>query len=246
MSKIKIIQLAQKTMPAIARNIGAKNASGDILLFLDSDTYLAQDWISKMLVAYRDGHLVGSGSVSLPPFQKRKFIPLAEYFLLSNTVTDSGICRENKFLNSNNLFCDRALFEKVRGFPHLWAFEDTAFGLNASAVEKVWFIPELRACHIFRQNLSRFLKKQKFRGKSNIVYRRRYYNYFIYRGIILLLLLPFFIYAKFIIISLRVFRSGIGNTFRFFVASPVFLLGLFFWGFGFARGCLDKDTFRNF
>ena len=36
-------------MPAIQRNIGAKNSKGDILCFIDSDAYPADDWIEKGL-----------------------------------------------------------------------------------------------------------------------------------------------------------------------------------------------------
>lgn len=240
--KVKIILLARKTMQATARNIGAKNASGNILLFLDSDACLAQDWIDKMLAVYNDGCLVGSGSVSPPDFQKNKFIPLAEYFLITNLNIKVGPRRKMKNLAGSNLYCDRLLFEKVGGFPSCEGnFEDRAFAVNVSAVEKVWFIPDLICYHIFRQSLPRFLEHQKLHGKSSIIYRREYHNRLIYNSIIPLLLLPFLLWMRFLIIGVRVLRSGICNTLSFIAVSPVFLLGLFFWGFGFAGGCLDKN-----
>lgn len=45
--------------PAAARNLGAKNAEGEILLFTDADCIPENGWIEKMCAPFEDGQIVG-------------------------------------------------------------------------------------------------------------------------------------------------------------------------------------------
>jgi len=49
--------------PAAARNKGAKEASGDYLLFTDADCAPAPDWIERMMEAFFDSNVVGAKGV---------------------------------------------------------------------------------------------------------------------------------------------------------------------------------------
>lgn len=51
---LKYIRNPRQRGMTIARNVGVKNASGDIILFLDSDTVLYQKYIEKILEVYND------------------------------------------------------------------------------------------------------------------------------------------------------------------------------------------------
>lgn len=52
--------LRQKHMgPAAARNLGAKNASGQILLFTDADCVPESNWISEMCAPFKDKQIAG-------------------------------------------------------------------------------------------------------------------------------------------------------------------------------------------
>ena len=69
--KVKVLQLTEKTMPARSRNIGAQHAKGDILCFIDSDTYLEPDWLEIILVQFKKGKLVGGGAIFYSGTSKR-------------------------------------------------------------------------------------------------------------------------------------------------------------------------------
>ena len=88
---VRVVRLSEKTIPAVGRNLGAQQASGRYLAFIDSDAYPAPDWLEKISEAFAQGCRVGGGSLSLPDFQKRKMIALAQYFLQFNEFLDTGI-----------------------------------------------------------------------------------------------------------------------------------------------------------
>jgi len=63
-SGFKTLSLAVNKGQAVARNRGAKEASGRILAFVDSDVIVPPDWLEKyrqLLIVYADAHMVCSG-----------------------------------------------------------------------------------------------------------------------------------------------------------------------------------------
>lgn len=64
---IREIKTIKPTPPAIARNIGIRNARGNILLFTDADCIPASNWISRLISHYKDpGVVVVGGGVEFP------------------------------------------------------------------------------------------------------------------------------------------------------------------------------------
>jgi len=238
----RLITAGVRVMPAISRNIGAEHATGDVLAFIDSDTIPAPDWTEKLLECFQNGRLAGGGSISLPDFQKRGFLPSAQYYLQLNEFMDWGQARVKKFVPSCNLFCDRALFERSGGFPIIRTAEDVVFGLRVSRQIPVWFIPEMKVCHVFREDLKSFLMNEFILGKGNLLYRKHQYpRAFYYRGIWPMLFLPGFAAIKLARISFRVFRTGLRPALRFLEVFPAFFLGLLFWAIGFAGGAFHEQ-----
>jgi glycosyltransferase involved in cell wall biosynthesis len=45
--------------PAAARNLGARNAKGDILVFTDSDCTPTETWLAEMLKPFKEPHIIG-------------------------------------------------------------------------------------------------------------------------------------------------------------------------------------------
>jgi len=86
-----------------ARNLGAKHAKGDILVFLDADTQLTKNTLSR--IARKKGNFVGTCKVK-PDINKLKAkILMSLKSKLWWTIWTNGI-----------IFCDKETFQKANGF----------------------------------------------------------------------------------------------------------------------------------
>ncbi len=240
-SPVRTIFLGQQTMPAIGRNVGAREAKGRILAFIDSDAYANPDWIEKILLASEKGCRVGGGAILLPPEQRERALALVQYFLQFNEFMGGALRRVVRFAPSCNLFCERKLFEEVGGFPEIRAAEDVLFGLSVSKVTPFYFDPAIRVWHIFSETWERCRTNQVLLGEYMLAYRKVYFQTWFYQGIWPLLFLPAYIALKFIRIVNRVSRfEDKALRWSFFRHLPVFLAGLFFLAWGFAGACFKK------
>jgi glycosyltransferase involved in cell wall biosynthesis len=228
--------------PAGGRNLGAGKASGDVLCFIDSDVFLAKDWLKEILAAYEDGCLAGGGSISTVKSQRDNVLALAQFYLQCNEYLEAGVRREKLFVPSCNMFCSRTLFRKVGGFPDIRASEDTLFFLRLKGIAGVHFIPTARAQHIFRLDWNSFLKNQRLLGRYVSIYRRQYYRSFIYWGIIPVILSPAFLIIKFFRMCRRITKAGTDHDRDFFRSFPVFLVGFMMWSCGFIQGFVERKN----
>ena len=242
---VRVIHLPAKTMPGITRNLGAKQCSGKILAFIDSDAYPAPDWLLRISQLMEAGCRIGGGSVKIPEFQNKKPLALAQYFLQFNEFLETGTRRVKMFVPSVNLFCERALFEEAGGFPEVRASEDVLFCLKAGKWAPVYFEPSLRVYHIFRESMEAYTRNQVMLGKSVLIYRRMHYNSWMYRGLVPAVLSPAFVLLKFLRIFGRVLKMADIREFgRFLYSLPLFLVGLWYWSVGFFQGCFESEKSR--
>lgn len=173
MPGLRVIRLPHKTIPAVGRNIGASQAKGDVLAFIDADAYPDEAWIPAIVRAVSEGCRVGGGSVLVPPFQKDRPIAWAQYFLQFSDFMPRGRRRRVSFTPSCNLFCERKLFAQTGGFPEVRAAEDVLFGLEVSRLAPFWFEPAAKVYHIFREDKPSYLSNQRMLGEYILRYRRR-------------------------------------------------------------------------
>lgn len=239
--KLKCILLDQKTSPAQGRNIGAAQATGDLLLFIDSDVYVDKNWLNEVINAYASGCKVGCGSVSVPDFQEKNNLALAQLYLQFNESLNTGKTRPTTMVPACNMFVDKNLFDKAGGFPNIRASEDVLLCLKLGEMTQVWFVPSAMCYHIFRESFQSYFNNQIVLGKYIIIYRRQMYKKWFYQSYWPLLLLPAFLIIKSTRIKLRIFKAGWLHTQRYIMSSPLFALGLYYWAVGFVQGCLSKE-----
>ena len=233
---VRFLDAGRRVMPAIGRNLGAKEAVGNVLAFIDADAYPETDWGVRIAENHRSGKLAGGGSVLLPEWQEGLPVAVAQYYLQFNeSLPDpSGRQETRPFLPSVNLYCDRSLFERAGGFPEIRAGEDTLFGIRLSRIAPIWFDPGIRVRHIFRDRVDDFCRNQRMLGHYNLVFRRTEYGSAIYRGRIPALLSPAITILKGMRIVSRVAGAGNGHLARLATGFPLFARGLAAWGAGFA------------
>ncbi|MFH1644888.1 MAG: glycosyltransferase family 2 protein, partial [Candidatus Omnitrophota bacterium] len=158
--KVRIVNIGTKVIPAESRNKGAELANGDFLIFLDADASPDKDWFKNFFRAYSLGVKAGGGGISLAYSQRNNLLAKTQYYLQFNEYIPKGSIRVKQFVPSCNMFCEKGLFMEIGGFPKIRASEDVLFGLNLSKRSKMFFVPNARVHHIFRQSFKEFFHNQ--------------------------------------------------------------------------------------
>ena len=245
-TRLIIVSLDKKTSPALGRNMGAKLAQGDLLCFIDSDVFLDENWLEYVLKAHQSGCQVGCGSISAPDFQQKSKLALAQLYLQFNETLYVGEPRSVTLVPSCNMFCQKELFLRVRGFPMLRASEDTVFCLSLVKIVKIWFVPSAKVFHIFREDWNGFKRNQILLGQYISIYRRIFYKSWYYKGIFPVILFPAFLIIKSIRITTRIYKAGNDHFSKYLYSIFIYKLGIFYWSFGFIKGCFSNDeNIRN-
>lgn len=242
--RVRVITSGIRVMPAKQRNIGAAQATGDVLCFIDSDAYPVSDWVEQILTAYDAGVKVGGGSYLVPESQRHNAVALAQYYLEFNEYIAHGPQMQKKMLPTCNLFCERELFHKVGGIPEIRASEDVLFGLKVSQEYPVTFLPRAAVYHIFRENVDHYLNNQVLLGKYVYVYRRQTYGNKYLHPSLVKKALPIFLMAKLARIAPRILRAGPRHWGPYMRSSALFFRGLWHWGKGFEVGSRDYESLK--
>ncbi len=158
-NKIKIIPTGA-VRPSVKRNIGAKNNSGEIYAFLDSDAYPDKEWLDIAINYLKDNSVGIVGGPSITPnedTEKQKasgeilgsFIGAGRASLRYKTKE----LQEVNELPSCNLFVKKEIFNLASGFDSsLLTAEDAKMCFSCKKTgKKVLYVPELFVYHHRRE-----------------------------------------------------------------------------------------------
>ncbi|MBN2119589.1 MAG: glycosyltransferase [Candidatus Omnitrophica bacterium] len=145
----------------VARNMGARNAKGEILAFTDSDCVASKDWLKVIASSFSQNNLVavqGPGNITLQKNLKVK----VECFVRKMT--------ENNFWgDTKNLAVRKDVFNEAGGFKDFFTGCDTLF-LNTLILKKynVKFNKNMVVFHTFPTNLVSLIKKNWKHGLGDV------------------------------------------------------------------------------
>ncbi|NVM35605.1 MAG: glycosyltransferase [Candidatus Lokiarchaeota archaeon] len=123
-------------------NAGAKQAKGDILLFLHADTILPEDAILQILYRLGDPNVIGGGfkkDWNWNPIVKRSsFLKFANFWWqgLGNWL----VRLLRTFPGDNAIFVRKSIYEEIKGFRPLTICEDFDFSRRLKKYGKKRFI----------------------------------------------------------------------------------------------------------
>jgi len=177
-SRIKIIN-SGNVGPGEKRNLAAKLSKGDILAFLDDDSYPEKNWLSKAAKIFEDSDIYALGGPAATPkdaeYLERMAGYLFESFIVSGGTTYRYRPEEKIFVDdypSVNLFVKKLAFEEVGGFPiEFWPGEDTKLCLDLVKKfgRKFPYDPEVLVYHhrrnIFKPYLKQISRYGRHRGQ---------------------------------------------------------------------------------
>jgi GT2 family glycosyltransferase len=140
-TRFKYIRMEKPNLPA-ARNVGIRNASGELILFIDDDVVLGHDFVSLHARAHREGRNVGA---------------------VTGLVLDTDRPIEESFE-----WCRRAFgVPDVKGggvFEVSWAFGGNTSYLRSALMDAGLFDEHFRGCAIGEDNdLSERVKRKGYR-----------------------------------------------------------------------------------
>ena len=94
---------------AAARNTGIKNSTGSLLIFIDSDIYISENWISEMMGMIDNNNIIGiTGALQPSP---KKNLTLLEKYLFSKYRGDQ-ITNQNTSLNYKSFVFSNTIIKK--------------------------------------------------------------------------------------------------------------------------------------
>jgi glycosyltransferase involved in cell wall biosynthesis len=117
----RVLRVRHRQISA-ARNAGAREAQGDLFIFIDADTVVTPEAICAAVEAVRGGAIGGGCAIRYSgriPAYLRVFIPMEVWF-----------ARKMRMAFGCFLFCTRAAFDAVGGFDtNIYATEEVTLSL---------------------------------------------------------------------------------------------------------------------
>ncbi len=236
---VKLIDLDQQTPAGKARNIGADQATGTYMGFVDSDCVVVPRWLRSCVENFSDDYCAIGGPIENS--NPESVVSCAGHILEFSEFYAKQGQRSVDHLPSGNVFFLRETFLRMGGYPtEFFPQEDRYFSwmLRRDLGKELIFHEDILVTHHHRTSLRSFLAHQSLIGKagaeilqntdlpgSNVIKGRWALN----------LLMPAFPLVK-------LFRS-IGRTLRFKPREillqphvlPLLAMGMWFWMLGFAR-----------
>ena len=174
-SWLKIIHTNKITRPAEKRDIGAAEAKGNILAFIDDDAYASDNWLEHAVRIFNEKTKVSNKPLSvvcgpgvLPP--NAKFWEKVFDAVLCTWIGSGGFSyrftpkpeRTVDDFPSMNFLIKKKVFDKIGGFhSEYWPGEDSK--LCEDVVQKlkgaIYYCPEVLVFHHRRNSLKHYLKQ---------------------------------------------------------------------------------------
>ncbi|MDH3735652.1 MAG: glycosyltransferase family 2 protein [Nitrosopumilus sp.] len=170
-----IIKLEKNYGFAYPNNVGAKNAKGDFLLFLNNDTKVHPDFISEMVdVLKKDSKIAICQSMLLKPDggidSSGDFVDhLGGVYSSKEQIHD---IREILSARGASMMIRKEIFNKLKGFDEKFfvSFEDVDLGWRAWIFGyKVVVIPNSIVYHVGAQTTKKMGNELSFHGFKNLL-----------------------------------------------------------------------------
>ena len=156
--------------PAAARNRGAREASGEILVFTDDDCLPEPNWLDELAAVVNSGDKVLAGGRTDNLVEGNIYSDVSQdlvSFLYEHSDAHEGGV---EFFTSNNMACRAEHYVELGGFDETFplpAAEDRDFGLRWHAAGgELIYAPQAVIGHVHKLDLSSFVRMHSNYGRG--------------------------------------------------------------------------------
>ena len=179
----KLICMTKNSGPACCRNTGVKNASGEIIVFTDSDCKVAVNWlnnISKYFEKNSTCTIMGKVILSASNYLGDSISALG--FPAGGAIGFDKIWKVDKHgytnsLSTANCAVKKEIFTTIGGFDETFPYpggEDSLFAYKLQLYNfKIRYMPSIIVYHGARNKFYGFIKWQFKRGISSYIFSKK-------------------------------------------------------------------------
>lgn len=171
---LRIIPTGKITRPAEKRDIGVKNAKGEIIAFIDDDAYPRPDWLDEAVKLFNKKKATVICGPGILPAKTNIWEKIFDE-VLKNRVGSGGyeyrfVARAARPVDdypSMNFFIRKKIFQKLGGFnSDYWPGEDSKLCNDILEKEKgtIYYTPGVLVYHHRRSGLKGYLKQHSNYG----------------------------------------------------------------------------------
>jgi mycofactocin glycosyltransferase len=157
--------------PAAARNVGAAQASGEILAFIDSDCTASEQWLAELVPVFQDARVAAVGGFvdgMCTQSAVDRYEAVMSSLSLGSRERFGNSGDDTFYLPSCNMLVRRSLFLSVNGFEesmHVGEDVDLTWRLR-DAGWTIGYLPSGRILHEHRSTVKSFMSRRFDYGTS--------------------------------------------------------------------------------
>jgi cellulose synthase/poly-beta-1,6-N-acetylglucosamine synthase-like glycosyltransferase len=148
--------------PGAARNRGAAEAEGDVLMFTDADCAPAPDWVERMMAGFGSPDVAGAKGTY--ETRQRGLVPRFVQLEYESRYDRMAGQESIDFVDTYSAGYRRGVFDESGGFDEALRMDqdqELSFRL-AEAGERLVFVPEARVYHVHDRTVQEYVRR-KFR-----------------------------------------------------------------------------------
>jgi glycosyltransferase involved in cell wall biosynthesis len=156
---------------ASSRNIGAKNARGEYLAFIDADCVINKQWYANLSENLNIENVAAAGTKIMPDLEYATWVEKIMFYLnvrRGKKISKNAI--EVKWIGSSNILIKKQVFDKIGGFDEDFiTCEDYDLSQRVSEQGKILLDNRIFTTHMREdKTLNELFRNEIYRGKNSL------------------------------------------------------------------------------